>query len=135
DLALTGFVMAPHDTTVERDGRSAIVHLRGDLVIPTARAVYAKLRGVARRRDVRTVVLDFADAGRIDSSGIAVISLLGRLLAESGKKLDLSRMHEQHRAVLELSSVTPPDPEPVEAPGFLEWLRPQALHPPGGGPR
>src|ERR1043165_5436811 len=114
--------MEPQGTTVERDGRSAIVHLRGDLVVPTARVVYSTLRTVAKRRGVRTVVLDFADAGRIDSSGIAVISLIGRLLAESGKQLDLSRVPAQHRAVLELSSETPPDPEPVKAPGFLEWL-------------
>lgn len=114
--------MAPQGTTVKRDGRSAIVHLRGDLVVPTARVVYSTLRTVARRRDVKTVVLDFADAGRIDSSGIAVISLIGRLLSESGKKLDLSRLHEQHRAALELSSEKPPEPEPLEAPGVIERL-------------
>src|SRR5438552_11662373 len=108
--------MAPQGTTVERDGRSAIVHLRGDLVVPRARVVYTTLRGVAKRRDVKTVVLDFADAGRIDSSGVAVISLIGRLLAEGGKQLDLSRLHDQHRAALELSPEGAPEPlEAVEA--------------------
>jgi phospholipid/cholesterol/gamma-HCH transport system permease protein len=95
--------MQPHGTTVERDGRSAIVHLRGDLVIPTVRGVYATLRSVAKRRDIRTVVLDFGDAGRIDSSGSAVVALIGRQLANRGKKLDLSRLQDQHRAALELS--------------------------------
>ncbi|HEY0482276.1 MAG TPA: ABC transporter permease, partial [Kofleriaceae bacterium] len=51
----------------------------------------------------RTLVLDFSNAGRIDSSGVAVVSLIGRQLAASGKKLDLSQLHEQHRAALALS--------------------------------
>lgn len=115
--------MPPESTTVERNGRSAIVHLRGDLVVPTARAVYARLRSVAKRRDIRTVVLDFSDAGRIDSSGIAVISLIGRQLARSGKKLDLSRLRDQHRAAFELSPDKASEPpEPVEEPGILERL-------------
>jgi phospholipid/cholesterol/gamma-HCH transport system permease protein len=68
-------------------------------------------------------VLDFSNAGRIDSSGIAVISLIGRLLTESGKKLDLSRLHEQHRAALELSPEgAPGSVEPLEAPGVIERL-------------
>jgi phospholipid/cholesterol/gamma-HCH transport system permease protein len=112
--------MQPPDTTVERDGRSAIVHLRGDLVIPTVRGVYAKLRGVARRRDVGTLVLDFGDAGRIDSSGVAVVALLGRQLAESGKKLDLAHLHDQHRAALELRPEEAAPAEPVETPDALE---------------
>lgn len=104
--------MEPQVTTVERDGRSAVVRLQGDLVVPTVRDLYATLRAVARRRDVRTVVLDFSRAGRIDSSGVAVVSLIGRQLAHSGKKLDLARLHEQHRAVLALS----PDSRAAGAP-------------------
>lgn len=116
-------VMQPPGTTVERDGRSAIVHLRGDLVIPTVRDVYAKLRGVAKRRDIGTLVLDFGHAGRIDSSGVAVVALLGRQLKQSGKKLDLAHLHDQHRAALELM----PDgaaepPPPVVAPGLIEHI-------------
>jgi phospholipid/cholesterol/gamma-HCH transport system permease protein len=113
--------MQAPDSTVERDGRSAIVHLRGDLAIPTARAVYAKLRSVARRRDVRKLVLDFADAGRIDSSGVAIISLIGQQLANSGKKLDLAHLNDQHRAALELMPGERAElPPPAAAPGALE---------------
>ena len=115
--------MPPTQTTIERDGRAAVVHLRGDLMVPTARALYTKLRTVARRRDVRKVVLDFSDAGRIDSSGVAVVSLIGRLLKHSGKHLDLAKLHDQHRAALALA----PDagsarPEAMEVPGTLEWI-------------
>ena len=110
-------------TTVERDGRSAIVHLRGDLVVPTVRGVYTQLRGVAKRRDVAKLVLDFGGAGRIDSSGVAVVALLGRQLAQSGKKLDLAHLHDQHRAALELlHDADAEPPAPIEAPGAVERL-------------
>jgi phospholipid/cholesterol/gamma-HCH transport system permease protein len=102
--------MEPRATTITRDGRSAVVHLRGDLVVPRVRELYAELNAVARRRDVRTLVLDFSRAGRIDSSGIAVVALLGRQLAGSGKTLDLSRLGDQHRAALALA------PDPAGAP-------------------
>jgi phospholipid/cholesterol/gamma-HCH transport system permease protein len=113
--------MQPPATTIEHAGGSAVVHLHGDLVVPTARKLYTKLCTEAKRRELRTLVLDFSDAGRIDSSGIAVVALIGRQLARRGKKLDLSRMKDQHRAALALS------PEhvvqivaPIVAPGVLE---------------
>jgi phospholipid/cholesterol/gamma-HCH transport system permease protein len=102
--------MQPQATTVQRDGRSAVVHLRGDLVVPAMRGLYAKLRTVAKQRDIRTLVLDFSGAGRIDSSGIAVVALIGRQLAHHGKKLDLSHMQDQHRAALALSPETTDEP-------------------------
>ncbi|HZJ64186.1 MAG TPA: ABC transporter permease, partial [Kofleriaceae bacterium] len=67
-----------------------------------------------------TLVLDFGDAGRIDSSGVAVVALLGRQLAQSGKKLDLAHLHDQHRAALELMPEAAGPPPPVEMPGALE---------------
>lgn len=111
--------MEPRATTITRDGRSAVVHLRGDLVVPRARELYAELHAVARRRDVRTLVLDFSRAGRIDSSGIAVIALIGRQLAGSGKALDLSQLGDQHRAALALAPDPvgdAPVPPPAEVP-------------------
>lgn len=120
--------MPPLTTTIQRDGRAAVVHLRGDLVVPTAGGLYTTLRGVAKRRDVRTLVLDFSDAGRIDSSGIAVVALLGRQLARHGKQLDLSRMQDQHRAALALSpEATPPRAEPVVAAGAIERVGERVL--------
>src|SRR5262245_8369678 len=110
-------------TTVERTGRSAVVHLRGDVAIPTAGALYHRLRALCRRRDVRTVVVDFSGAGRVDSAGIAVLALLGRQLAHAGKQLDLQGLDVRQRAAFELLSpreaVTPAEP-PAEPPGALE---------------
>jgi len=102
--------MQPQATTIQRDGRSAVVHLRGDLVVPMVRGLYAKLRTVAKRHDVKTLVLDFSDAGRIDSSGVAVVALIGRQLAHHGKKLDLSRLQDQHREALSLAPASAAEP-------------------------
>jgi phospholipid/cholesterol/gamma-HCH transport system permease protein len=120
--------MPSQATTIKRDGRSAVVHLQGDLVVPTVRGLYARLRSVARRRSVRTVVLDFSGAGRIDSSGIAVVALIGRQLARGGKQLDLSSMQDQHRAALALAPEAAAEPvEPVVAPGFVEQFGERVL--------
>jgi phospholipid/cholesterol/gamma-HCH transport system permease protein len=120
--------MQPLATTIQHDGRSAVVHLRGDLMVPTMGGLYITLRTVAKRRDVRTVVLDFSDAGRIDSSGIAVVTLISRQLARYGKQLDLSRMQDQHRAALELSPEAAQKPaEPVGSAGFLERIGERVL--------
>ena len=118
---------------IERDGRSAVVRLRGDLLVPTAGELYARLRGVARQRGVKTVVLDFRDAGRIDSAGTAVVALLGRQLRRSGKQLDLRELHDQHRAAIELTpelaaGVRLPD----EVVGFVERFGAQVIETAGG---
>src|SRR5262249_20064629 len=117
--------MQRQGTTVERDGRSTIVRLRGDLTVPMVGELYTRLRGVARRRDVATVVLDFGGVDRIDSSGVAVVGLLRRQLAQSGKTLDLSDLQDQHRAALALAPEevgAPGEPAQEPAPGTLERL-------------
>lgn len=89
-------------TEVNRKTRTATVRLRGDLVIPTAPQVFGQLRGVARRRDVKSVIVDFSEAGRMDSAGLAVVSLGARLMARGGKAFDFANLGEVHRAALEL---------------------------------
>ncbi|HEY5936379.1 MAG TPA: ABC transporter permease, partial [Kofleriaceae bacterium] len=88
--------------TVQRQERSAVVRLHDDLCIPTAAAVYQRLRVVAKRRDVQKVILDFSECDRIDSAGIAVVSLMRRQLDRSGKELDLTELDDQQRAALDL---------------------------------
>jgi phospholipid/cholesterol/gamma-HCH transport system permease protein len=115
--------MQPPATTVERDGRRAVVHLRGELTNPVVRDLYATLRATAKRRDVQTLVLDFSAADRMDSSAVAAIALIGKQLEHTGRKLELSSLHDQHRAALELLPEHPGEPTPPPpAPGVLEWL-------------
>jgi anti-anti-sigma factor len=79
-------------TELDARRQTATVRLQGDIVIPTAQQVYDQLRGVARRRDVRTVVVDFTEAGQVDSSAIAVVALAARLMARGGKAFELAHL-------------------------------------------
>ena len=107
----------PVVTHVDRPTRTATMHVRGDLVIPTAGQVWGQLRGLARRRDVRGIVVDFSEAGRVDTSGIAVMALASRLSARAGKAFGLAHLGATHRAALELIAETPAPPcDDVERP-------------------
>jgi len=108
--------------TVERTGGSAVVHLHGDLVVASAREIYQTLRAVARGREVEHVVLDFGDVGRIDSSGIAIVSVVGKELERQGKQLELTALRAAHRAAFELVPKSTDQPPAERAPGALERI-------------
>ncbi|MEO8706000.1 MAG: ABC transporter permease [Kofleriaceae bacterium] len=126
DLTLRVFLHEPSAMrgrpalSIERKDRSAVVHLQGDLIVPTARTVYGSLRALVKRRDVRHVTLDVAEAGRVDSSGIAIVSLIGKQLQRSGKKLELVSLSEAQRAALELVPEQAELPEATVAAGIFE---------------
>ena len=106
-----------------RGGPSVIVRIEGDQTIPTAPALNQRIRAAARRRDARTVVFDFTNAGRLDSAGVAVFALGQRLLARAGKTVELLNLNEHHQAALALIPKTRPAPEPVVEPaGFFEGV-------------
>lgn len=115
-------------TTVRRADRTAVVSLHGDLVLTSARRVFGELRTLARRKDVRAVELDFADAGRVDSSGLAVISLVSRQLERGGKHLELSHLTAEHEATLALlPSHSTAAPAADAPPGRFEVIGDQVL--------
>jgi phospholipid/cholesterol/gamma-HCH transport system permease protein len=112
-------------TEIDPRKQAATVRLQGDLVIPTAQQLFDQLRGVARRRDVKSLVVDFAGAGRVDSSGLAVVTLVARQMARGGKAFDLAHLSETHRAALALlpPEDVPPaggDADADAEPGWIE---------------
>ncbi len=101
--------------------RTLVIHLRGDLVIATARALHQRLRNLVRRTDLTTVVLDLSHVGRLDSAGVAVLTLGTRLFEQSRKKLELRYVADRHRAALDLMPHSTGEPEALpEEVGFLE---------------
>src|SRR3954471_8215280 len=92
---------APHP--IERHGKTAIIRVRGDVVISTARALHGTLRGLQRRRDVKKVVVDFIEVGKLDSSGVAVLEVARRNLKRCGKDLALDHLDDRHEAALKLA--------------------------------
>jgi phospholipid/cholesterol/gamma-HCH transport system permease protein len=118
----------PAPATIERNGKVAVVHLHGDVIIPTANRLHGTLRNLCRRRDVRTVVLDLADVGRVDSAGVAVIELARRTLERSGKQLQLDNIGENQRAALELSPAGRTRPAPQRDETWLEAIGERMEH-------
>lgn len=119
--------MAAATPTIERDGRTAVVHVRGDLRIATAGRLHGALRQLSRRRDVHKVVVDLSDAGRIDSAGVAVIELAKRTLERAGKKLELDPMGDTQRAAFELSPATRTKPTVDATETWLEVIGDRVL--------
>ena len=89
-------------TSIERRGATAVVHVRGDVVVGTARKLHATLRALQRRRDLKEIVVNFADAGRLDSAGVAVVHLARRGLGR-GRTLELDGLDETKRAAFDLA--------------------------------
>src|SRR3954471_24111114 len=115
--------MSRQATAIERDGRTAVVHLAGDIVVTTARPFYGLIRGLVRRRDLDKIILDFSDVGRFDSSGVAAIELAKRSIKRSGKRLELDKLDDRARAAFELlPKEDAPRAEPEAIPGKLELI-------------
>lgn len=111
----------PATTTVERSGRGAIVRLRGDIVLSTSRTTWACIRPLLRKRDCDPIVLDFSGAGRLDSSALAMVSLLRRRTTNDGRTLELVELADQHEAVLALVPAEMSAPATAEPRmGFVE---------------
>ena len=103
------------------------MRVRGDVIVATSRHLYGTLRNLGRRRDVKKIVLDFGDVGRLDSSGVAVIELVKRTMRRSGKELELDHLENHHEAAFELAPPRKAKPAEEEQPTWLENLGEQVL--------
>jgi phospholipid/cholesterol/gamma-HCH transport system permease protein len=102
--------------------------MRGDVVVPVARQLYGTLRGLAKRRDIDRIVVDFGEVGRLDSSGVAVVELVTRALRRSRKQLTLERLHDHHAAAFGLAPPSTPHAQArAEEPTWLEILGERTL--------
>ena len=96
---------------VERSGETATIRLEGDVVVDTAARLYGRLSSLCRQQAVRSVVLDFSGAGRVDSAGVATVSLGSQMMARAGKSFDLVHLGEHHRAAFALMPALEPRAE------------------------
>lgn len=88
----------------DRDSATATLHLRGNLDFASTRELHASIEALARRDDVRRLVLDFAGVGHLDSAGIAAISVASTRFSSAGKQVDIRNLEASHRAALDLMS-------------------------------
>jgi phospholipid/cholesterol/gamma-HCH transport system permease protein len=95
---------------VERAGRAAVVHLRGDVGLARARALDTLL-GSLLHEDLDEIRLDFADVTRLDSSTIAIVELARR---SARAHVALAHLDERARSLFDVltRAVPPVAPEP-----------------------
>ena len=110
-------------SSFDRASRTATITVDGDLAIPNAKELYEAVKVATKRRDVRTLVLDFDTTKRIDGAGIAVISLAKKLASRTHKRLELANLDQKQREAIDLVHDVPPLKEEVVRPaGFIERL-------------
>lgn len=106
----------------DRDSGTATLYLRGNLDIEGTREVHERVQELARRADVRRLVLDFEGVGRLDSAGIAAISVASTRFSEVGKRVDIRNLEASHRAALDLMSAPGGAGRAKARPGLFERL-------------
>jgi phospholipid/cholesterol/gamma-HCH transport system permease protein len=120
---------------VEQQAGATVIRLHGDLTVPAAGALHRQLRALTRRRDLRRVVVDFSEAERIDSAGMAAVSLARRRLEQRGVAVEVTALDEAHRAAfaqLERAHAARPPASEAAPPGALERLGERVLDAAGG---
>jgi anti-sigma B factor antagonist len=88
--------------TLERTGPVLVVAVEGQLVVGNRQefkqAVLAAIEDGAEQ-----VVIDFADAAYVDSSGLGVLVSLGKRLRDAGGELRLAGLNDDLRSLFELT--------------------------------
>lgn len=117
---------------------ATVVPLQGDLVRGRSRRLFRDLRAVARRKGAKRIVLDFAQVGRIDSAGLALLSLLKTHVEKTGRALEMTNVSEEHQAALAMLPEADAEPvqssQPIEAPaGALERIGSEVIDAYHGG--
>ncbi|MCU1429485.1 MAG: putative anti-sigma factor antagonist [Actinomycetia bacterium] len=91
--------------TVEREGRSAIVRIEGEVEFATAPRLRATLLDLAHQGAL-PVILDLSEVSFLDSAGISLLIQAKKRLANGGSDLVLRAPQRNVRRVLEISGVT-----------------------------
>lgn len=78
------------------------ITLEGELRVNQAAELYTRLNTLAHQEGVQEVILDLAPLDRLDSAGIAVLSLALEAFEAQGKTLHVHGVHDDHRQALEL---------------------------------
>jgi anti-sigma B factor antagonist len=90
--------------TVSNQGDVTVVEVEGQLIVGNRQELKQRvlddLEGGARK-----FVVDFAETGYIDSSGLGVLVSLSKKIREKGGELRLSSLNEDLRTLFELTKL------------------------------
>lgn len=89
---------------VSRKGGVTLVEVEGQLIVGNRQELKQKVLEHLEAGD-RKFVIDFANTGYIDSSGLGVLVSLSKKIREQGGELRLSSLNEDLRTLFELTKL------------------------------
>lgn len=89
---------------VSRNGEVTLVEVEGQLIVGNRQELKQQVLDQLEAGD-RKFVIDFADTGYIDSSGLGVLVSLSKKIREQGGELRLSSLNEDLRTLFELTKL------------------------------
>jgi anti-sigma B factor antagonist len=89
---------------VSRNGEVTLVEVDGQLIVGNRQELKQKVLEQLDAGD-RKFVIDFANTGYIDSSGLGVLVSLSKKIREQGGELRLSSLNEDLRTLFELTKL------------------------------
>lgn len=98
-----------------------VVRPVGDMEIHTGREIYDTLSRLCDDEQVQWITLDFSRVDRLDSAGIATVSVIAEEFRDDGKRFVVQNLSDEHRRAFNLMpmrSETPP--EVTDHPSFFE---------------
>lgn len=89
---------------VSSDGDVTIVQVEGQLIVGNRQELKQKVLDEVERGS-RKILIDFASAGYIDSSGLGVLVSLAKRLRELGGDLRLANLNDDLQTLFELTKL------------------------------
>jgi anti-sigma B factor antagonist len=89
---------------VSRNGEVTLVEVEGQLIVGNRQELKQQVLEQLETGD-RKFVIDFANTGYIDSSGLGVLVSLSKKIREQGGELRLSSLNEDLRTLFELTKL------------------------------
>ena len=89
---------------VLQNGQVTVVEVEGQLIVGNRQELKQQVLDRLEKGD-RKFVIDFANTGYIDSSGLGVLVSLSKKIREQGGELRLSSLNEDLRTLFELTKL------------------------------
>lgn len=90
--------------TMHREGEILVVDVGGQLIVGNRQELKQKVLDELERGD-RRFLIDFAQTGYIDSSGLGVLVSLSKKIREQGGELRLANLNEDLKTLFELTKL------------------------------
>ncbi|MBV6522737.1 MAG: putative anti-sigma factor antagonist [Gemmatimonadaceae bacterium] len=89
---------------IEKHGDICLVRVEGQLIVSNRQELKQKVLDEVERGD-RKILIDFTNAGYIDSSGLGTLVSLSKKIRDLGGELRLSGLNEELRTLFDLTKL------------------------------